>query len=86
MERLKEIISSNYTTDFPEGFELENQEEYMKSVREDEQADNDSDSDHVIVDETDDVLCIDFFFFFFFYAKSKFTRNKKDITIPNTSP
>ena len=42
MERLKEIISNNYTTDFPEGVEIENQEEYMKSVREDEQADDDA--------------------------------------------
>ena len=33
MERLKEIISNNYTSDFPEGVEIENQEEYMKTVR-----------------------------------------------------
>ena len=54
MESLKEIIPNNYTTDFPEGVQLENQEEYKKTVREDEQADNDNDSDHVIDDETDD--------------------------------
>ena len=57
LERLKEIIANNYTADFPEG--IENQEEYMKAVAEDEQAEDDSDSDHVIDDETDDVTCID---------------------------
>ena len=55
LERLKEIIANNYTADFPEGI----QEEYMKAVGEDEQAEDDSDSDHVIDDETDDVICID---------------------------
>ena len=58
-ERLQEIIANNYTADFPEGIEIENQEEYMKVVGEDEQAEDDSDSDHVIDDETDDVICID---------------------------
>ena len=33
MERLKEIITKNYTSDFPEGIEIENHEEYMKTVR-----------------------------------------------------
>ena len=59
LERLKEIIANNYTADFPEGIEIENQEEYMKAVGENEQAEDDSDSDHVIDDETDDVICID---------------------------
>ena len=31
----------------------------MKPVGEDEQAEDDSDSDHVIDDETDDVICND---------------------------
>ena len=43
MERLKENISKSYTEDFPEGVEIENQEEYMKAVREDEQAGDGSD-------------------------------------------
>ena len=59
MERLKEIITKNYTSDFPEGIEIENQEEYIKTIREEEQAKYDSDSDHVIDDETDDIICID---------------------------
>ena len=59
MERLKETITKNYTSDFPEGFEIENHEEYIKAVREEEQARYGSDSDHVIVDETDDIICID---------------------------
>ena len=59
MERLKEIITKNHTSDFPEGIEIENQEEYIKIVREEEQAKYDSDSDHVIDDETDDIICID---------------------------
>lgn len=59
MERLKEIISTNYNVDFPEGIEIDNQEVYMKTVREDEQSGDASDSDHVIDDETDDVICID---------------------------
>lgn len=59
MERLKEIISTNYNVDFPEGIEIDNQEVYMKTVREDEQSGGASDSDHVIDDETDDVICID---------------------------
>ena len=37
MERLKEIITKNYTSDFPEGVEIENQKEYIKTVREEEQ-------------------------------------------------
>ena len=59
MERLKEIITKNYTSDFPEGIEIENHEEYIKTVREEEQAKYDSDSDHVIDDETNDIICID---------------------------
>ena len=59
MERLKEIITKNYTSDFPEGIKIENHEEYIKTVREKEQAKYDSDSDHVIDDETDDIICID---------------------------
>ena len=59
MERLKEIITKNYTSDFPEGIKIENHEEYIKTVREEEQAKYDSDSDHVIDDETDDIICID---------------------------
>ena len=59
LERLKEIIANNYTADFPEGIEIENQEEYMKAVGEDEQAEDDSDNDHVIDDETDYAICID---------------------------
>ena len=52
MERLKEIITKNYTSDFPEGTEIENHKEYIKTVRDEEQAKYDSDSDHVIDDET----------------------------------
>ena len=59
LERLKEMIANNYTADCPEGIEIENQEEYMKAVGQDEQAEDDSDSDHVIDDGTDDVICID---------------------------
>ena len=59
MERLKEIITKNYTSDFPEGIEIENQEEYFKTIREEEQAKYDSDSDHVIDSETDNIICID---------------------------
>ena len=59
MERLKEIITKNYTSDFPEGIEIENQEEYIKTIREEEQAKYDSDSDHVIDSETDNIICID---------------------------
>ena len=59
MERLKEIITKNYTSDFPEGIKIENHEEYIKTVREEEQAKYDSDSDHVIDDETDEIICID---------------------------
>ena len=55
----KEIITKNYTSDFPEGIEIENHEEYIKTVREEEQAKHGSDSDHVIDDETDEVICID---------------------------
>ena len=29
----KEIITENYTSDFPEGIEIENHEEYIKTVR-----------------------------------------------------
>ena len=32
MERLKEIITKNYTSDFPEGIEIENHEEYIKTA------------------------------------------------------
>ena len=59
MEHLKEIITKNHTSDFPEGLEIENHEEYMKTVREEEQAKYDSDSDHVIDVETCDIICID---------------------------
>ena len=48
VERLKEIITKNHTSDFPEGLEIENHEEYMKTVRDQEQAKYDSGSDHVI--------------------------------------
>ena len=34
MERLKEIITKNYTSEFPEGIEIENYEEYIKTIRE----------------------------------------------------
>ena len=57
MERLKEIITKNYTLDFPEGIEIENHEERIKTVRQEEQPR--CDSDHVIDDETDDIICID---------------------------
>ena len=56
MEHLKEIISNNYTTAFPESVQFQNQGEYTKTVREDKQTDHDNDSDHVIDDETDDVI------------------------------
>ena len=59
MERLDEITTKNYTSDFPEGIEIENHEEYIKTAREEEQAKYDSDSDHVIDDETNDIICID---------------------------
>ena len=59
MERLKEIITKNNISDFPEGTEIENQEEFMKTVRQEEQAKYGSDSDHVIDDETDDIICVD---------------------------
>ena len=61
LECLKEIIGNNYTADFPEGIEIENQEEYMKPVgRTNKRKTSDSDdSDRVIDDETDDVICID---------------------------
>ena len=59
MERLKEVITKNYPSDFPESIEIENHEEYIKTVREEEQAKYDSDSDHVIDDETNDIICID---------------------------
>ena len=42
----------NYFSDFPEGIEIENHEEYKKTIREEEQAQYDGDSDHVIDDET----------------------------------
>ena len=58
MEQLKEI-TKNYNSDIPEGIEIENHEEYIKTVREEEQAKYDSDSDHVIDDETNDIICID---------------------------
>ena len=48
VERLKEIITKNHTSDFPEGLEIENHEEYMKTVRDQEQAKYDCGSDHVI--------------------------------------
>ena len=59
IEFLKEIITKNYTSEFPEGIEIENHEEYVKTVRDEEQAKYDSDSDHVIDNETDDIICID---------------------------
>ena len=59
MECLKEIITKNYTSDFPEGIEIKNHKEYIKTLREEEQAKYDSDSDYVIDDETDDIVCID---------------------------
>ena len=48
VKRLKEIITKNHTSDFPEGLEIENHEEYIKTVRDQEQAKYDSGSDHVI--------------------------------------
>ena len=33
MERLDEITTKSYTSDFPEGIEIENHEEYIKTVR-----------------------------------------------------
>ena len=59
MRRLKEIITKNYTSDFPEGIEIENHKKYIKTVREEGQAKYDSDSNHFIDDETDDIICID---------------------------
>ena len=59
IEFLKEIITKNYTSEFPEGIEIEDHEEYVKTVRDEEQAKYDSDSDHVIDNETDDIICID---------------------------
>ena len=59
MECLKEIITKNSTSDFPEGIEIKNHKEYIKTLREEEQARYDSDSDYVIDDETDDIVCID---------------------------
>ena len=59
IEFLKEIITKNYTSEFPEGIEIENHEEYVKTVRDEEQAKYDSDNDHVIDNETDDIICID---------------------------
>ena len=59
MECSKEIITEIYTSDFPEGIEIENHEEYIKTAREEGQAKYDSDGDHVIDDETDDIICID---------------------------
>ena len=38
MECSKEIITKNYTSDFPEGIEIENHKEYIKTVKEKEQA------------------------------------------------
>ena len=58
MEQLKEI-TKNYNSDIPEGIEIENHEEYIKTVREEEQAKYDSDSDHVIDGKTDNIICID---------------------------
>ena len=58
MEKLKEI-TKNYNSDIPEGIEIENHEEYIKTVREEEQAKYDSDSDHIIDGETDNIICID---------------------------
>ena len=59
MEHLKEIITKNYASDFPEGIEIVNHKEYIKTIREEEQVEYGSDSDHVIDDETDDINCID---------------------------
>ena len=50
MEHLEEIITKNYTSGFPEGIEIENHKEYIKTIREEEQVKYDSDSDHVIDD------------------------------------
>ena len=58
MERLKEIITKNYTSDFPEGIKTKNHEEYIKTLRAEEQAKYDSDSDHVIDDKIDDIIRI----------------------------
>ena len=38
MERSKEIITKNYTSYFPEGIKIENHKEFIKTVREKEQA------------------------------------------------
>ena len=59
MGSLNKIITKTFTSDFPEGIEIENHEEYMKTVREEEQAKYDSNSNHVIDDGTDDIFCID---------------------------
>ena len=56
---MKEIITKHYTSDFPEGIEIENDKEHIKTVREEEQAKYDSDSDHVIDGKTDNIICID---------------------------
>ena len=58
MEQLKEI-TKNYNSDIPEGIEIENHKEYIKTVREEEQTKYDSDSDHVIDGKTDNIICID---------------------------
>ena len=58
MEQLKEI-TKNYNSDIPEGIEIENHKECIKTVREEEQAKYDSDSDHVIDGKTDNIICID---------------------------
>ena len=58
MEQLEEI-TKNYNSDIPEVIEIENHEEYIKTVREEEQAKYDSDSDHVIDGKTDNIICID---------------------------
>ena len=47
---MKEIITKHYTFDFPEGIEIENQKEHIKTVGEEEKAKYDSDSDRVIDD------------------------------------
>ena len=58
LEQLKEI-TKNYNSDIPEGIEIENHKECIKTVREEEQAKYDSDSDHVIDGKTDNIICID---------------------------
>ena len=54
-----ECIPNNYTEDFLEGIEIENQEEYMKIVTVDKQAEDDSDWNHVIDDGAIDMIYID---------------------------